>query len=52
MKVRDLINKMETTNQNATVFIATTHGVYDFNGVSIDDERNVVLYIEPDDRKS
>lgn len=51
MKVKDLAAKLRTVPPDSSIFLLTDSGVYDFSGFSVDDNRDVQLYVIPNDKE-
>ena len=52
MKVKDLIEKIQQVDQDSTVFINTDIGVFNFSGLSVDDNNDIELYIVHGDEEA
>jgi hypothetical protein len=52
LKAKDLIAKLRTVPPDSNVFLLTESGAHDFSGFSVDDNRDVQLYVAIGDKEA
>jgi hypothetical protein len=52
VKAEDLIAKLRTIPPGSNVFLLTESGAHDFSGFSVDDNRDVQLYVAVGDKEA
>ncbi len=52
MKVMDLIKKLGEVDGNSTVYLSTATGIFDFTGLSYDDNNDIEIYVVGGDKES